>query len=86
MEVFVCPFVRVETNERHPFANGLNGLAHLCEMACKNVGYLQMGKMFVRSEKLDLALRFFTVVLYPVGQPFSVLVFRRSRHCHKYNA
>jgi hypothetical protein len=26
----VCPFVDEETNESYPFANGLNGIAHLC--------------------------------------------------------
>jgi hypothetical protein len=25
----VCPFIDEETNESYPFANGLNGLAHL---------------------------------------------------------
>jgi hypothetical protein len=28
----VCPFVYEETNRSYPFANGLNGLAHLCRL------------------------------------------------------
>ncbi len=28
-KLVVCPFIYVETNRSYPFANGLNGLAHL---------------------------------------------------------
>jgi hypothetical protein len=28
----VCPFVDKVTNGSYPFANGLNGLAHLCKL------------------------------------------------------
>ncbi len=32
----VCPFVDKETNRSYPFANGLNGVAYLCELYRRN--------------------------------------------------